>query len=282
MRIRLWVKITFIIIILTTGVTIYSKHISTKRINVKQYNIEDNNIPTNFNGLKIVHISDIHYKITIDNNQLNKITNTINNLNPDLIIITGDLLDKSVNYNDKDKNNLINFISNLNPNLGKYMITGDNDTNEELINYIISNTDIINLNDTYDLIYNDFNNPILIAGLSSNYDIFDENKLNSIYEFINTSDIKYKILIMHEPDFIDKIDYNKFNLILAGHTMGGNIGIPLIKNLFLPKYGKKYYNEHYTLNNTEIYINNGLGVSKFKFRLFNSPTLNFYRLSTKN
>ena len=85
---------------------------------------------------------------------------------------------------------------------------------------------------------------------------------------------------MHEPDKVVDLQ-NKYDLILAGHSLNGQINIPLIKQLLLQKGSKKYYKNHYLINNTDMYISSGIGTTKFKYRLFNKPSVNLYRL-TKN
>ena len=72
---------------------------------------------------------------------------------------------------------------------------------------------------------------------------------------------------------------NKSNLVLAGHSLNGQINIPLIKNLFLLDGSKKYYNHFYNVNDNDLYISSGIGTTDFKFRLFNKPSVNLYRLT---
>ena len=83
---------------------------------------------------------------------------------------------------------------------------------------------------------------------------------------------------MHEPDYIKDFDHTKFDLILAGHSHNGQIGLPLIKDLILPHGAKKYHNAYYKLNNTYLYISSGVGCSTLNFRLFNKPSINLYRI----
>ena len=65
-------------------------------------------------------------------------------------------------------------------------------------------------------------------------------------------------------------------------NLNGSINIPYLKKLFLPTDAKKYYEPHYQINNTNIYINNGIGVDRINFRLFNHPSINFYRIKSNN
>ena len=97
-------------------------------------------------------------------------------------------------------------------------------------------------------------------------------------------DSLYKIILVHEPDMIDKIldKYPNTGLILAGHSMNGSVNIPGIKNVLLPEGALEYYKPYYEVNNTKIYISNGIGVNNINFRLFNSPSFNLYRFNKQN
>ena len=89
----------------------------------------------------------------------------------------------------------------------------------------------------------------------------------------------YKIIILHEPDYTDEIISLNPNLILGGHSHNGQVNIPYLKKYFVPTGSKKYYDEHYLVNNTNLYISSGIGVSRYNFRLFNHPSINFYRIN---
>ena len=234
------------------------------------------NIHDNYNGLKIVHISDIYYGNNVDYKELKSIVNRINLIKPDIVVFTGDLLYK----NTKVDNKLQNLLSKINANIDKYYITGDNDYKNNDITNLLNNSGFINLNDTYNLIYKD-KTPILIAGISTskNKDNILE-KLKSTLEYLDNNNV-FSILLMHEPNKIEKFDYDKFNLILAGHNLGGIVRIPLVGGIILPSDNYLYGNTHYIKKNTNIYISNGLGNKDTNFRLFNKPSFNFYRLRKK-
>ena len=86
----------------------------------------------------------------------------------------------------------------------------------------------------------------------------------------------YHIVIFHEADAIDSIlEYNP-NLVLSSATLGGKINF--IKPLFLPDTADKYYEEYYRLNETDLYVSNGLGTTGVNIRFNNVPSFNFYRL----
>ena len=273
----IFVLIIFIIIL----VLLYSRYIGTKGLSVKEYKISYSNLSDDFYGLKIVHLSDVHYKTLINKKELEKIVDKINSTKPDIVILSGDLFNSSNKLSNDEIDEITECLKNINASIGKFAIKGDNDIIDNW-NTIISNSNFKDLNNTYELIYTNKTNYIFLAGISSNIsDSNIDNKLKDIYEFLNDENNKpnYSILVMHEPDFIDQIDYDKFNLVLAGHSLNGLIKLPIIGGILKQDKAKKYYSEHYKLNNTEFYISSGLGVDKYRFRLFNKPSFNLYRIT---
>lgn len=238
----------------------------------------ESNIPDNYDGFKIIHISDIHYGRTISKDMLEDIVKEINLNKPDIIVITGDILNNRVSYSDDDITDITNSLKNMEARIGKYIIKGDNDTNEKW-EEIVTNSEFTNLNDTYNLIFDNASTPILISGVSSNSKYGEINeKLATIDEETQNINSCYSILIMHEPDYVDNIDVNKYNLILAGHSLGG-INIPIKGRVNLPEGAKKYTNGNYKINETDLYVSNGLGTDNLKFRFMNRPSINFYRIT---
>ena len=265
---RLWVKITITIIILITLIFVYGRYINTTGFKVNEYTIKAN-IPDSFNGLKIVQISDINYLHTTDKSSLKRIIDRINLINPDIVVFTGDLLNIHIDYKDKDINNLKKQLSNINAKIAKYAIIGEEDTNFKEYKDILDESNFILLDNTYEYIYNKTNENILITGISD-----DIKKPDIISD-------TYNILLIHKPDNIDKLDYENYDLILSGHSINGYINIPGIKNLLLDKYSSKYYDNYYKINNTKLYISNGIGTKNIKFRIFNKPSINFFRINKK-
>ena len=271
-RLRLWVKILIAIVLLISLTILYGLFINSRGFKVNEIPLYED-IPDSYNGLKIVHISDIYYGNSVKKKEFKNINNKINLIKPDIVVFTGDLL-----YIDaKTDNNLSKELARIDANIGKYYITGDNDYNHDEITNLLNNSGFVNINDTYNLIYKN-KTPILISGISTSKNKNNIlKKLESTFEYINNNNV-FSILLMHEPNKIEKFDYDKFNLILAGHNLGGIIRIPLIGGIILPKDNYLYGNNHYKKKNTDIYISNGLGNKNSNFRLFNKPSFNFYRI----
>ena len=116
-------KIFITMLILIILLLLYSRFIGTIGLNTKEYTIEDNNISNDFDGIKIVHFSDIHYKRIITKDRIDKIINEINLINPDIVIFTGDLIDQDSEINEDDITYLKEVLSKINAKYGKYRLT---------------------------------------------------------------------------------------------------------------------------------------------------------------
>ena len=275
------VSFFLIIFLLITLTIIYARYGGTSGLITKEYKIESSLIGEDFDGLKVVHFSDLHYLRVTNNDKLKEIVDEINLIKPDIVFFTGDLIDKDFTLTDKDKDDLINRLSSIKAKYGKYAVLGNHDyvKNIEIFKDIYSNSNFNLLQNSYDIIYSSNNDKLFIGGVD-NYS-YNEADINKVMEYFNdNSDISYKIILVHEPDYIDNIltNYN-VNLVLAGHSHNGQINIPYIKNFFLPYGSRKYYENYYKVNDTDLYISSGIGESSVNFRLFNKPSINFYRIN---
>ena len=254
------IKIISIIILGIVLLIVYARFKATTGLKINEYKITNNKIPEEFHGIKLLQISDIHFGNTTNIKELKYIVQEINKTKPDILVLTGDLLDKEIN--EEEKAEIINTLKEIKVTIDKYAIMGDKDYDEKLWKEITEQSNFININNKEKFIYYKRNSKIRITNADT-----------------NNEDI-YSIYIMHEPDKVVDLQ-NKYDLILAGHSLNGQINIPLIKQLLLQKGSKKYYKNHYLINNTDMYISSGIGTTKFKYRLFNKPSVNLYRL-TKN
>lgn len=275
--------IILIIIILILGLgLLYSRFIATSGLKVKEYKVVNNKITDSYHGLKIIHLSDIHYNSTINEKELNNVVDKVNKIKPDIVVLTGDLIDERLSY---DKDIIINCLSKIEAKLGKFAVSGNHDIPLDDYNYIIKESGFTSLDNKYELVYSKSNEPIIISGIGySDEDIgIKTEQFDKYISELTADDIKpiYSILLVHEPDTVDNLDLNKYDLILAGHSHGGQVRLPFIGKLYTPEGAKNYYDEYYKINNTDLYISSGLGTSMYKFRLFNRPSFNFYRITNK-
>ncbi len=285
-----------ILIFFIVSVFLYSRYLATSLFTIHEYEIENELFQENFHGFKIVHMSDLHYLTTLNEDQLSQIVDKINELKPDAVVLTGDLLDQHIEYSNQELKELETLLSHIEVTTNKYAISGDEDETKTEWETVIKNSGFINLNNTYDLIYHGVGSPIMISGMSSNLKEQDmiTTKIKPIEDQIDatlpvadqngnrtygiTNPI-YQILLIHEPDTIEEFNYHKFQLILAGHSLNGQIRLPGIGGILNTKGAKTYKNSFYDLDGTLLYISGGIGTKEqIPYRLFNRPSINLYRL----
>ena len=235
---------------------VYSRYKSTSGLKIYEYKITDSSLPDSFHGVKIVQFSDIYYGNTVNSDYLSFIVSEINKLKPDIVVYTGDFSDNQISQDEKKQ--IIDILSSINSTIGKYSISGDIDDISLFDDIFKSSGFTILKNNSVDVYYKG-NTPIVISNQDISSDFFN-------------------ILLIHQPDVIDKFE-NKFNLVLSGHSLNGQINIPFIKNLFLHNGSKKYINGYYVANGNPLYVSNGIGTTSFKYRLFNKPSVSLFRLT---
>jgi len=272
------VKIVVIMIILIFTGFYYMRFIETKMIFVKEVKIESQKISEILSGLKIVHFSDLHYKMSTEEKDLKKLITKLNKLKPDIVIFTGDLLDNTIDYTEEDYQVLTENLKNISATMSKYYVKGNHDYFTYKVDTILQNADFLSLNNNSDSIYGYENDRIQIIGFGS----FIQNDFDlSIASEMTPSEEVFTIAVFHEPDNILELQNLNVDLALAGHSHNSQIRIPYISDLFTVEGAKTYYKNHYQVNNTELYVNSGIGTSIYRLRLFAPPTINLYRLVSK-
>lgn len=254
-------------------ILVYGFYIEPNILTTHEYKLSSAAIPDSFYGIKIVHFTDLHYGRTINKKNLNKIKNKINELEPDILIFTGDLVDEDYSITKEDIETITSFLNDLNATIGKYSVWGNHDYKsiEKEYKTIMKDGGFNLLENSYELVYNKDLNPIMIYGITNDFklDMFEKTKDQDMY----------KILIMHEPDNIDSIAWTyKINVAFAGHSHDGQVKIPFIKPVVLPDGCKKYYKTYYEINRTRLYVSNGIGTSFINIRINSIPSINLYRM----
>lgn len=157
-------KIMVLIVIIILAFFYYMRFIETNMLFVKEIKITNEKLPIEFHGYKIIQFSDVHYLMSTDFKYMKKLVDKINNINPDVIVFTGDLLDKSIDYKDDDLDNLSNLLKEINSNY-KYYIKGEHDYQSEKSEIVLRNANFRGLNNDYQYVYNRNESKIVINGL---------------------------------------------------------------------------------------------------------------------
>lgn len=268
-------KIISIILVLLISLSIFLIW-QNNDIVISNYNYYNNNkIPMGFNNFKITHISDLHNKMF--GKEQNRLINKVKQTNPDIIVITGDLID-SRRYN---LSTAIQFIKKAVKICPVYYISGNHEARQnrysEIKQVLIENG--VNVLDNEKINLNKNGSSIDIIGLSEANISNDFTPITTIKSKYNNylqqmyDPNKFQILLSHRPEFFDIYQKNNINLIFSGHAHGGQIVIPFVGGLFAPSQGflPKYTNGLYKEKNSTLVVSRGLGNSVFPFRIFNRP-----------
>lgn len=276
-----FLKLSVLLILGFISFYIYTTFISTTKLVINEQRITNAKFPDNFSGLKVVHFSDLHYGTTVFYDNLQNLVEQINMRNPDLVVFTGDLIDINYEVSTTEQEDIIELLKGINSKLGKYAVTGEEDG--EMFDIVMKQSDFTVLDNTYELIYNKSNVPILLIGLGSylNNDAVIDDAYSYFADPTYNSNI-FSITLLHEPDIIDKvIDNYSSDLFLAGHSHNGTIKLPLIGPLYKEEGAKNYNQSFYQIGESKLYVSSGIGTNGPGFRLFCRPSFNFFRISSK-
>lgn len=259
---------------------LWARFISTRGLQVKEIKVDVPTLNEAYDGLKIVQFTDVHYGSTIHKKEMDKLVETINKQNADIVVFGGDLVENKVVLNDEEVQYLIDSLNKIEAKIEKYAVKGNHDFDHEYFDKIIPETDFILLNNSYDYFYKDTDTPIVFTGLDDYTDGKPDYK--SAFSFLQEFEEQpYTILLLHEPDQVDELNDYKFNLAIAGHSHLGQVRFPLIGSIYTVKGARKYTDDHYKVSNGDLYISGGIGTSTLKLRFFNKPSITLFRFYTK-
>ncbi|MFN3135478.1 MAG: metallophosphoesterase [Candidatus Kryptonium sp.] len=281
MRINfLYPRLIFLIsltIALYSGVKIYT---DTKSINLNTINFKSTNLPSALNGLKIVHISDIQADSRTGKNKLEKYTNFVNSVEPDVVIFTGDLVTSGTKYIPI----AVEMLSKIKSKFGVFACIGDHDywaglenISKEMKKYGTKLYDNENVNLK-------ISNATLGLTLVTNiYSKRPDDETLSKLASQNNADLK--IFITHQPsENLVKFAYdNGYKIFLAGHTHGGQVIFSIFGYKIIPsRVETKYVSGYYQFGSMLINVNRGLGFTLAPIR-FNAPAeITLIKLSSQN
>jgi|GEM_PF-3323094 len=268
--------IVAIISIIIISIVFYGIAIEPKYFSVQSMPIYDNELPNSWNNTKIVVFSDCLVKDSHSSEFIQKITRKINEQNPDIIIYGGDLLNKN-NVAETFDQNLIEYLSMLRAPLGKFTIIGDNDIDEKLyprIERIYQAAGFQIINDTNRHIYNNSLEAINIIPLNNSTTVEKKNEL-----LATSNDVYSLLLTTSTNDFANITAYPNIRISFGFSTLGGNIGIPGIRNIFVDDNSNNYIHGTHKKGNQQLFVSSGLGINdNFPFRVLNSPKIYSYTL----
>lgn len=243
--------IVVFVAILTSGYAVYE---GTKIPNVINEQVYSNKLSRN---LRIVQLSDLHITRSTSDNRILSIINMVNNLNPDVIVLTGDTIDDNIEKT-KDK---IALLSNFSAPFGVYAIMG----NHEFYNDVYAAKKLLEQNNIKFLFNGGVfvaNSNIYITGIPDFTTMFD--RINLWRSVKDTKKDDFRVLLSHQPLIINSINKDLYDIVLSGHTHGGQI-FPM---QFFAKKANQYLAGRYSVNGIELFVSRGAGAWGPPMRLF--------------
>lgn len=266
-------KKLFMVLLLSAIILVlcYSRYIEPEWLVLKEITLETD---MDIEKCKVIFFTDTHFGELYHEKHVKKMVDMINERQADIVIFGGDLFD---NY-ERDKEILdINYLqeelNRIEAKEGKYAVFGNHDYGGGAFRI-------------YENFMNDCGFHILVNeyAILEKYNIeiigFDDYLLGQTEsDFYHIQSNTFHLIVAHEPIIAKFIEGFGDNFVLSGHTHGGQVSIPYFTKKLLPKGSDQFVKGFYTTqdigteNSVQIYVSSGIGLTKYPFRLFNTPEI---------
>lgn len=244
-------------------------------LSVGKYSVSPRNLPENFDGYRIVQVSDLHNK-----SFHGRLIKRIESLDPDIIVITGDIIDS---YNTKP-GIALDFAENALKIAPVYYAPGNHESRLEIYPEFRKSLENIGVTvlDCKGVSLEKDGEEIFLAGMDDltffGSPTLDESLIlfrQKLRELAAEKGERTGILLSHRPEIFDTYVESGFDLVFTGHAHGGQIRLPFVGGILTPNQGffPEYDAGIFCKGNTEMIISRGLGNSLFPFRIGNRPEI---------
>lgn len=260
-------------------------------LKVRREKIFFDNLPLKFQGFKVAQISDFHLGSLLNSyNFVEVVVETVNSLNPDLILFTGDM----VNNVSEEMDKFILVLSKLKAKYGKYSILGNHDYGD-YVRWESEQEKFNNLNNLkqkqvkagFDLLLNESrkikvdDEEITLIGIE-NWGLPPFPQYGDLAKAMtNVRKGEFKILMSHDPTHWDEqvLGFTDIDLTLSGHTHGAQFGIEIPGWRWSPVNMRyKRWGGLYTEDEQHLYVNTGVGFIGFPGRVGMPPEVTLIEL----
>jgi uncharacterized protein len=230
-------------------------------------------LPSELDGLRVVQLSDLHISKLNPVELMQKVVSMTQALNPDLVLITGDMVTDS----STDAYQLAPILAQLKPRLGMYVSMGNHDYWEGVttVKDAMKKEGIQVLTNQGREIQ-DKGKSLLVAGLGSAW---------AGYADVSAISSKFwrrglpTLLMAHEPDVAVTTQAAGLPVLqLSGHTHAGQVRFPWWGHVVTVPWGKKFVMGHYQLGETQLYVNRGIGCISHPVRMLAAPEITCFTL----
>jgi hypothetical protein len=219
-------------------------------------------LPEPFNGLRIVQISDLHFYEYTDHAYYERVVETVNRLNPDVVVATGDI----VHYGEKYLPLAASFLRRINAGEVKLAIGGNHDvhdgSNGENVAAMLTDSGYRFLRNEHYVLQRD-GQRLWFAGLDDLwYGVPDIGK--ALADVPN--DREPVVVLSHNPLMFDPLalgNHGPVDLVLAGHTHAGHVYIPVLGPIYRRVFRMKYRYGMFEKNGCQLHVTSGVGSAAF-------------------
>lgn len=226
--------------------------------------------------IRVVQLSDIQVNAYYTEHNLAKLVEKVNDLSPDVIVFTGDLFDNFSKYQAVDA--VTQALSSLDAAYGKYAVWGNRDYGggaSRVYADIMLDSGFTLLENEGITITTSKGQELFIGGLDDA--LLGSPDISATLSHME-NDPDYRIILLHEPDMADRFETDSANLLLAGHSHGGQVKLPFIKSPSTA-LAEKYTSGFYDLSTTmKLYVNTGIGTSHIPVRFMVPPEIAVFNI----
>jgi len=225
------------------------------------YRVSVPNLPEAFSGFRIVHLSDLHYGFLVPLELIRHVVYRANQLKPDLITCTGDYVHKRNSTAEIEQ--IWPVLSQLKAPSGVYSVLGNHDhwANTARSDYWLKRTRQ-DLRHKVVRIERDGQN-LWLAGAG---DLWEDQR-NLDFMLSRIPDPECRIVLAHNPDSADTAFSKRVDLMISGHTHGGQVDIPFVGTPVLPVRNKNYSSGlKRSLRGSKVFISKGIGWAVYPIR----------------
>lgn len=274
-----------IVIVIILFCNFQNKHLETTH-----YTYEAEQLGADLEGYRIVQISDLHNAKFGKDNQ--KLVDRIRECEPDMIVLTGDLVDS--NHTNVDR--AVQFVDEIVKICPVYYVTGNHEywleasEYDELMSGLTGAGAVILDDQVVEISRGDAKIRLVGLGDRSLSDGTLGTLLNDqagqkeeTADNENSGEKELTVVLAHEPQYLARYASAGVDLVLSGHAHGGQFRLPFVGGIVAPDQGflPEYTAGEYYMNGTEMIVSRGLGNSVIPVRLFNYPEIVCVELKTK-
>lgn len=244
-------------------------------LTVKSYTVGIPSLPASFDGVRIAHLSDLH-ATQFGKNQ-KQLLSVVDSLDVDLVLITGDLIDRRRTVNEHGMHPALVLLSELAKRVPTVRVDGNHETISPVASHfraLAERTGVQNITGRGLPVRKGDNRLVLLGIPDIAAASYDENVWRDTMHTVRApyaNDVC--VALSHRPQFFEDYVQEEFALVLCGHAHGGQVRLPFVGGLYAPEQGilPKYTAGLHKDGNTQMIVSRGLGNSGFPLRFGNRP-----------